>query len=126
MTLPFADEALGWLPTLFVTMSRLSQRWSILVAAILLLMKKSLVQILEAPLARFTRISRKGFEEGLEVPSTSREIAGLKTLGLLVVGPQHCLEAENFVSVRHSGPSRFGGSGSTVFGKPQILCALLY
>ena len=33
--------------------------------------------------------------------STSRVIVGLKTFGLLVVGPQHCLEAQDFVgSVR--------------------------
>jgi len=37
-------------------MSLMSLRWSILVAAILLLVKKSLVQVLEAPLARFTHI----------------------------------------------------------------------
>ena len=112
VTLPFADEALGWLPASLASMSLMSQKWSILVAAILLLMKKGLVQILEAPLVRFTCISRERFEEGLEVPSTSRAIVGLKTLGLLVVGPQHCLEAGNCVSIRQNGPRRFGGSGS--------------
>jgi len=90
----------------------MSQRWLILVVAILLLMKKSLVHILEASLAGFKRISRESFEERLEVPSTSRVIVGLKTLGLLVVGPQHGLEAQNFVSVSQNGPSRCGGSGS--------------
>jgi len=54
MALPFADETLGRLFASFVSMSL---RWSILVAAILLLVKKRLVQILEAPLARFTHIS---------------------------------------------------------------------
>jgi len=112
VTLLFADEACGWPPASLVSMSLMGQRWSILVAAILLLMKKSLVQILEAPLAGFTRISRESFEKGLEVPCTSRVIVGLKTLGLLVVGPQHCLEAENLVSIRQISPSRFGGSGS--------------
>ena len=73
-------------------------------------MKKSLVQILEAPLAGFTRIGRESFEKRLEVPSTSRVIVGLKALGLLVVGPQHCLEAQNFVSVSQNGPSRFDGA----------------
>jgi len=108
----FADEAHGRLPVSLVSMSLMSQRWSILVAAILLLMKKSLVQILEVPLAGFTCIGRESFEERLEVPSTSRAIVGLKVLGLLVVGPQHCLVAQNFVSVSQNGPSRFGGSGS--------------
>jgi len=75
-------------------------------------MKKSLVQILEAPLAGFTRIGRESFEKRLEVPSTSRVIVGLKALGLLVVGPQHCSEAQDFVGVSQDGPSRFGGSGS--------------
>ena len=112
MTLLFADEVCGWLLASLVIMGLMSQRWSILVAAILLLMKKSLVQILEAQLAGFTRISRESFEEGLEVPSTSRAIVGLKTLGLLVVGPQHCLEAQDFVGVSQDGPSRFGSSGS--------------
>jgi len=112
VTLLFADEACAWLPVSLVSTSLMSQRWSILVAAILLLMKKSLVQILESPLAGFTRISRESFEEGLEVPSTSRAIVGLKTLGLLVVGLQHCLDTENFVSIRQNGPSLFGGSGS--------------
>jgi len=54
MALLFADEALGRLSAFLVSMSL---RWSILVAAILLLAKKFLVEILEAPLARFTRIS---------------------------------------------------------------------
>ena len=66
----------------------------------------------EAPLAGFTHIGRESFEKRLEVPSTSRVIVGLKTLGLLVVGPQHGLEAQNFVSVSQNGPSRCGGSGS--------------
>jgi len=110
VTLLLADEARGWLPTSLVSMSMMSQRWSILVAAILLLMKKSLVQILEAPLAGFMRIGRESFGKRLEVLSTSRVIVGLKALGLLVVGPQHCLEAH--VGVSPDGPSRFGGSGS--------------
>ena len=114
MTLPFADEARRWLPAAFVSMSLMNQRWSILVAAILLPMKKSLVQMLEAPLARFTRISRQSFIQWLEVPSTSRAIVGLRTLGLLVVGPQHCIEAENFVIIGQNGSSRFGGSGSNM------------
>jgi len=112
VTLLFADEARRWLPASLVSMSLMSQRWLILVVAILLLMKKSLVHILEASLAGFKRISRESFEERLEVPSTSRVIVGLKTLGLLVVGPQHGLEAQNFVSVSQNGPSRCGGSGS--------------
>jgi len=112
VTLLFADEARGRLPTSLVSMSLMSQRWSILVAVILLLMKKSPVQILEVPLAGFTRIGRESFEKRLEVPSTSRAIVGLKALGLLVVGPQHCLEAQDFVNVSQDGPSRFGGSGS--------------
>ena len=74
--------------------------------------EKSLAQILEAPLAGFTHIGRESFEKRLEVPSTSRAIVGLKTLGLLVVGPQHCLEAQDFVGVSKDGPSRFGVSGS--------------
>jgi len=74
--------------------------WSILVAANMFLRKKSLVQIFEAPLARFTRISQESFEEEIEVPSTSRAIDGLKMLGLLVVGPQHCLEARQHPSER--------------------------
>ena len=65
-------------------MGVMSQRWSVLVAAILLLMKKSLVQILEAPLAGFMHIGRESFEKRLEVPSTSRAIVGMKTLGLLI------------------------------------------
>jgi len=112
VTLLFADEAREWLPASLVSMSLMSHRWSVLVAAILLLMKKSLAQILEAPLAGFTHIGRESFEKRLEVPSTSRAIVGLKTLGLLVVGPQHCLEAQDFVGASKDGPSRFGGSGS--------------
>ena len=112
VTLLFADEACAWLPVSLVSTSLTSQRWSILVAAILLLMKKSLVQIFEAQLERFTRISQESFEEEIEVPSTSRAIVGLKTLGLLVVGPQHCVEAENFVSICQNDPSRFGVSSS--------------
>ena len=112
MTLLFADEARGWLPASLVSMSLMSQRWSILVAVILLLMKKSLVQILEAPLAGFMRIGRESFGKRLEVLSTSRVIVGLKALGLLVVGPQRCLEAQDFVGVIQDCPSRFGGSGS--------------
>jgi len=113
VTLLFADEARGWLPASLVSMGLMSQRWSVLVAAILLpVMKKSLVQILEAPLAGFTHIGRESFEKRLEVPSTSRAIVGLKTIGLLVVDPQHCLEAQDFVGVSQDGPSRFGGSGS--------------
>jgi len=112
VTLLFADEARGWLPASLVSMSLMSQRWSILVAAILLLMKKSLAQILEAPLAGFTRIGRESFEKRLEVPSTSRAIVGLKALSILVAGPQHCLKAQDFVGISHDGPSRFGGSGS--------------
>jgi len=112
VTLLFADEARGWRPASLVSMSLMSQRWSILFAAILLLMKKSLVQILGAPLAGFMRIGRESFEKRLQVPSTSRAIVGLKVLGLLVVGPHRCLEAQDFVGVSHDGPSRFGGSGS--------------
>jgi hypothetical protein len=112
VTLLFADEALGWPPGSLVSMGVMSLRWSVLVAAILLLVKKRLVQILEAPLAGFMHIRRESFEKRLEVPSTSRLIVGLKTLGLLVVGPQHCLEAQDFVGVSQDGPSRFGGSGS--------------
>ena len=112
VTLLFADEAREWLPASLVSMGLMSHRWSVLVASILLLMKKSLAQILEAPLAGFTHIGRESFEKRLEVPSTSRVIVGLKTLGLLVVGPQHGLEAQNFVSVSQNGPSRCGGSGS--------------
>ena len=93
-------------------MSLMSLRWSNLVAAILLLVKKSLVQVLEAPMPRFTHISRESFEGGLEVPSTCKAIVGLKTFGLLAVCPQHCLEAEHFVSLRQYGPGRFGGSCS--------------
>ena len=93
-------------------MSLMSQRWSILVAAILFLMKKSLVQIVQALLPGFTRIGRESFKKRLEVPSTSRAIVGLKVLGLLVVGPQHCLEAQDFVGISQDGLSRFGGSGS--------------
>jgi len=110
VTLLFADEAREWLPACLVSVGLTSQRWSVLVAAILLLMKKS--QILEAPLAGFTHIGRESFEKRLEVPSTSRAIVGLKTLGLLVVGSQHCLEAQDFVGVGKDSPSRFGGSGS--------------
>ena len=112
MTLLFADEARERLPASLVSMSLMSQRWLILVAAILLLMEKNLVQILEAPLAGFAHIGRESFEERLEVTSTSRAIVGLKALGLLVVGPQHCLDAQNFVSVSQNSPSRFGGSGN--------------
>ena len=108
MALLFADEALGRLSASLVSMSL---RWSILVAILLLVMKR-LVQILEIPLAGCMHISSEGFQEGIEVPSTSRAMVGLKTLGLLVVGPQHCLEAENFVSIRQNIPSRFGGSCS--------------
>ena len=90
VTLLFADEALGWPLGSLVSMGVMSLRWSVLVAAILLLVKKRLVQILEAPLAGFTHIGRESFEKRLEVPSTRRAIVGLKTLGLLVVGPQHC------------------------------------
>ena len=68
-------------------MGVMSLRWSVLVAAILLLVKKILVQILEAPFAEFMHIGRESFEKRIEVPSTSRVIVGLKTLGLLVVGP---------------------------------------
>ena len=96
MTLLFADEAREWLPACLVSVGLTSQRWSVLVAAILLLMKKS--QILEAPLAGFTHIGRESFEKRLEVPSTSRAIVGLKTLGLLVAGPKNCLEAQDFVA----------------------------
>ena len=81
MTLLFADEARGWLPASLVSMGLMSQRWSILVATILLL-KKSLVQNFEAPLAGFTRIGRESFEKRLEVPSTSRVTVGLKALGV--------------------------------------------
>jgi len=112
MALPFADEALGGLPTSLVSISLMSLRWSILVAAILLLVKKSLAQVLEAPLARFTHISQESFEGGLEVPSTCKAIVGLKTFGLLAVCPQHCLEAEHFVSLRQVGPSRLGSRRS--------------
>jgi len=112
VTLLFADETRRWLPASLVSMGVMSQRWLILVAAILPLMKKRLVQILEAPLAGFMCIGRESFEKRLEVPSTSRAIVGLKALGLLVVGPQHCLEAQHFVDVSQDGPSRFGGSGS--------------
>jgi len=84
VTLLFADEARGWLPASLVSMGLMSQRWSVLVAAILLIMKKSLVQILEAPLAGFTHIGQESFEKRLEVPSTSRAIVGMKTLGLLI------------------------------------------
>jgi len=114
VTLLFADEARRWLPASLVSMGLISQRWSILVAAILLLMKKNRVQILEAPLAGFTRIGRESFQKRLEVLSTSRAIVGLKALGLLVVGPQNCLEAQDFVGVSQDGPSRFGGSGSNM------------
>jgi len=93
-------------------MSLMSLRWSILVAAILLLVKKSLVQVLEAPLARFMHISRESFEGGLEVPSTCRTIVGLKTFGLLVVCPQRCLKSEHFVSLSQVGPSRLGSRRS--------------
>ena len=112
VTLLFADEARGWLRGSLVSMGVTSLRWSVLVAAILLLVKKRLVQVLEAPLAGFTHIGRESFEKRLEVPSTSRLIVGLKTLCLFVVGPQHCLEAQDFVGVSQDGPSRFGGSGS--------------
>ena len=56
MTLLFADEARGWPPSSLVSMAMMGQRWSVLVAAILLLVEKRLVQMLEAPLAGFTRI----------------------------------------------------------------------
>ena len=52
-------------------------------------------------MTKFTRIGRESFEKRLEVPSTSRAIVGLKALGLFVVGPQHCLEAQDFVGVSH-------------------------
>jgi len=92
----------------------MSLRWSILVAAILLLVKKSLVQVLETPrpLARFTHISRESFEGGIKLPSTCRLIVGLKTFGLLVVCPQHCFEAEHFISLRQVGPSHLGSRRS--------------
>jgi len=83
-------------------------------------MKKSLVQILQAPLARFMHIGRESFEKRLEVPSTSRAIVSLKTLGILVVGPQHYLEAQDFVGVSKDGPSCFGGSGSNMLRCFQI------
>jgi len=106
MTFLFADEALA---RLFISL--VSMRLSILVAAILLLAKKSLVLVLEAPssVARFTHIGRESFEQRLEVPSTNRAIVGLKTFGLLVVAPQQCSKAEHFVSLRQRGPSRLGG-----------------
>jgi len=81
VTLLFADAARGWIPASLVSMSMMSQRWLIiLVAAILLLMKKSLVQILEAPLAGFTRISRESFqvEEGTSVEKAFKLKRGLK------------------------------------------------
>ena len=112
VTLLFADAARGWIPASLVSMSLMSQRWSILVVSILLLMKESLVQILDAPLTEFMRISQESFEEGLSVPSTRRAIVGLKTLGLLVVSTQDCLEAQNFVDTPQNGHSRFGDSGS--------------
>jgi len=103
-TFHFADEAVGQPFTSLVSM-----RLMILVAAILLLVEKSLVLVLEAPLARFTHISRESVEGGLEVPSTSRVIGRLKTFDLLVVSPQQCFEAKHFVSLRQSSPSRLGG-----------------
>ena len=65
VTLLFADEARRWLPASLVSMGLMSQRWLVLVASILLLMKKSLVQILEAPLAGFMHIGRESFEKRL-------------------------------------------------------------
>ena len=71
MAQPFAYEAFG---RLFASLA--SMRVSILVVAILLLVGEDLVQIFEALLAQFARVSRESFEGRLEVPSTSMTIIG--------------------------------------------------
>ena len=104
MTFLFAHEAFGPLFTSLVSM-----RLTILVATMLLLVKQSLVLVLQAPLARFTHIGRESLQGRLEVLSTSRAIVGLKFFCFLAVVPQQCFEAKYFVSLCQHGPSCLGG-----------------